>query len=129
DKMRIPRENLLNRFADVAEDGTYSSPIANKNARFFTMLGTLIRGRIGVSGAAGGATQSALTIAVRYANRRRQFAGATGRDKRLIEHRQHRRRLLIPLARTYALQLLHNQILDRYQEQVEQQSSGAWSVT
>lgn len=129
DKVRIPRENLLNRFADVSEDGTYSSPIANKNARFFTMLGTLIRGRIGVSGAAGGATQSALTIAVRYANRRRQFAGATGRDKRLIEHRQHRRRLLIPLARTYALQLLHNQILDRYQEQVEQQSSGAWSVT
>lgn len=127
--VRIPRENLLNRFADVAEDGTYSSPIESKNSRFFTMLGTLIRGRIGVSGAAGAATQASLDIAIRYANRRRQFPGADDRETRLIDYRQHRRRLLIPLARTYALQLLHNQVLDRYQDQVEQQVSGAWSVT
>lgn len=129
DKVRIPRENLLNRFADVDEKGHYSSPIKSKNARFFTMLGTLIRGRIAVSGAAGGATQASLDIAVRYANRRRQFPGATGHEKKLIDYRSHRRRLLIPLARTYALQLLQNQILDRYHEQVQQQNSGAWSVT
>ncbi|MGV7688477.1 acyl-CoA oxidase, partial [Mycobacterium kansasii] len=27
DRVRIPRRELLNRYADVAEDGTYSSPI------------------------------------------------------------------------------------------------------
>ena len=27
DRVRVPRENLLNRFADVAADGTYTSPI------------------------------------------------------------------------------------------------------
>lgn len=129
DNVRVPRENLLNRFADVDENGKYSSPIESKNARFFTMLGTLIRGRIGVSGAAGAATEASLDIAIRYANRRRQFEGATGAEKRLIEHRQHRRRLLIPLARTYALHLLYNQILERYQEQNDQHEAGTWSVT
>ena len=41
DHVRVPRENLLNKYADVAEDGTYSSPIENPGRRFFTMLGTL----------------------------------------------------------------------------------------
>lgn len=129
DNVRVPRVNLLNRFADVDEKGKYTSPIENPNARFFTMLGTLIRGRMGVAGAAGAATEASLDIALRYANRRRQFEGATGSKKRLIDHRQHRRRLLIPLARTYALHLLHNQILERYQEMNDQQESGTWSVT
>ena len=26
DQVRIPRENLLNKYGDVAEDGTYTSP-------------------------------------------------------------------------------------------------------
>ena len=39
--VRVPRTNLLNKYGDVAEDGTYSSPIASPGRRFFTMLGTL----------------------------------------------------------------------------------------
>ena len=39
--VRVPRDSLLNRYGDVAADGTYSTPIASTNARFFTMLGTL----------------------------------------------------------------------------------------
>ncbi|PQP55217.1 acyl-CoA oxidase, partial [Mycolicibacterium austroafricanum] len=50
DQVRVPRQNLLNRYADVAADGTYTSPIENPNRRFFTMLGTLIRGRVTVGG-------------------------------------------------------------------------------
>lgn len=48
DQVRIPRENLLNRYADVAPDGTYSSDIENPSRRFFTTLGTLVRGRVSV---------------------------------------------------------------------------------
>ena len=55
DQVRIPRENLLNRYADVAEDGTYSSAIENPNRRFFTMVGTLVRGRVTVGGSAAAA--------------------------------------------------------------------------
>jgi acyl-CoA oxidase len=48
DHVRVPRVNLLNKYGDVAPDGTYSSPIENPGRRFFTMIGTLIRGRISV---------------------------------------------------------------------------------
>ena len=35
---------------DVADDGTYSSPIASPGRRFFTMLGTLVQGRVSLDG-------------------------------------------------------------------------------
>ena len=50
--VRIPRTNLLNKYGDVAADGTYSSPIKSAGRRFFTMLGTLVQGRVSLDGAA-----------------------------------------------------------------------------
>ena len=128
DNVRVPRENLLNRFGDVDERGNYSSPIESRNRRFFTMLGTLIRGRVSVGAAAGAATRSSLTIALRYATRRRQFEGVPGNEKRLIEHRSHRLRLLPRLARSYALALLQNQIIERLDEQDSLIAAGEWNV-
>ena len=66
-------QRLLNRFADVSADGVYSSDIENPNRRFFTMLGTLVQGRVCVGGAGINATKVALTIATKYALQRRQF--------------------------------------------------------
>jgi acyl-CoA oxidase len=101
--VRVPRDNLLNRYGDVARDGTYSTPIENRTKRFFTMLGTLVQGRISVAGGAGSATKTALTIAVRYGEKRRQFAGPDGTEIRLLDYLAHQRRLLPALAKTYAL--------------------------
>ncbi|WP_084082894.1 acyl-CoA dehydrogenase family protein [Corynebacterium freneyi] len=128
DNVRVPRENLLNRFGDVDERGNYSSPIESRNRRFFTMLGTLIRGRVSVGAAAGAATRSSLTIALRYATRRRQFEGVPGQEKRLIEHRSHRLRLLPRLSRSYALALLQNQIIERLDAQEKLIAAGEWDV-
>lgn len=114
---RVPRENLLNRFADVDAEGNYSSPIENPNRRFFTMLGALVRGRVTVGAAAGAAARTALGIGVNYANIRRQFAADDSLpEKRLIEHRQHRLRLVPRIARAYALQLATNNLISRVHE-------------
>ena len=104
DQVRVPREALLNQFADVTEDGTYTSEIENPNRRFFTMLGTLIQGRVCVGGAGINASKVALAIAIRYALRRRQFE-ATSEDEEelLLDYGQHQRRLFPLLANTYAL--------------------------
>ncbi len=112
DHVRVPRENLLNKYADVAEDGTYSSPIENPNRRFFTMLGTLIRGRVTVGGSAGAAARVALDIATRYALERRQFK-APGDDKEvlLMDYLVHQRRLFPLIARSYALQFAQNELV------------------
>lgn len=103
DDVRIPRENLLNRYADVTEDGAYESPIENPDRRFFTMLGTLVQGRVCVGGAAINASKVALSIAVRYALERRQFGNPGGPEELLLDYGRHQRRLFVPLARTYAL--------------------------
>ncbi|MFD1824851.1 acyl-CoA dehydrogenase [Mumia zhuanghuii] len=112
DQVRVPRQNLLDQYASVAEDGTYSSPIDNPNRRFFTMLGTLIRGRVSIAGASGAAARHALALAVRYALQRRQF-GAPGSDGEvlLMDYRTHQRRLLPALARAYALQTAQNDLV------------------
>jgi len=112
DHVRVPRENLLNKYADVAPDGTYSSPIENDNRRFFTMLGTLVRGRVTVGGAAAAAARVALDIAVRYALQRRQFS-APGEDREvlLMDYLMHQRRLLPLVARAYALQFAQNELV------------------
>lgn len=112
DHVRVPRENLLNRYADVAPDGTYSSPIENESRRFFTMLGTLVRGRVTVGGSAAAATRVALDIAVRYALQRRQFPAPGGDGEVLImDYLVHQRRLFPLIARTYALQFAQNELL------------------
>ncbi|MFB6627054.1 acyl-CoA dehydrogenase [Streptomyces sp. NPDC056374] len=129
--VRVPREALLNRFADVTPDGTYVSSIDNPNRRFFTMLGTLVQGRVCVGGAGVSVAKVALSLAVKYAVRRRQFeastdtsgtsrtsdtSGAPGssgssgsspasgaEEQLLLDYGLHQRRLLPLLARTYAL--------------------------
>jgi acyl-CoA oxidase len=104
DGVRVPRTALLNRFADVDEDGTYRSDIENSNRRFFTMLGTLVQGRVCVGGGGLNAAKVAMAIAVRYGLRRRQFEATTeGEEDLLLDYGQHQRRLLPLLARTYAL--------------------------
>ncbi|GAA2086130.1 acyl-CoA dehydrogenase [Aeromicrobium tamlense] len=113
DQVRIPRENLLNRYGNVDEGGTYSSPIDSLNARFFTMIGTLIRGRVSVGGSARAAAEVALSIATRYALQRRQFEGVPGEETVLLDYRMHQRRLLPLLAEAYAFRFAHNQLVAR----------------
>jgi acyl-CoA oxidase len=117
DQVRIPRENLLNRYADVAADGTYSSPIENENRRFFTMLGTLIRGRVSVAATSGAAARKALTIATRYALVRKQFESPDSDDEIVImDYLAHQRKLLPLIAKSYALAFAQNEIIEELHE-------------
>lgn len=102
--VRVPREALLNRFADVTPEGVYKSTIDNPDRRFFTMLGTLVQGRVSVGGAGVSTAKVALAIATKYALRRRQFpVSSRGEEQLLLDYGLHQRRLLPLIARTYAL--------------------------
>ncbi|HEY9332918.1 MAG TPA: acyl-CoA dehydrogenase [Kribbella sp.] len=115
DQVRVPRDALLDRYAQVDADGNYTSAIENPDRRFFTMLGTLVQGRVSVGGAAINASKVALTIAIRYAAQRRQF-GAPGSDEEalLLDYRMHQRRLLPLLARTYALHFAQADLVEEF---------------
>ncbi len=115
--VRVPRENLLDRYGSVDENGVYSSPIESPGRRFFTMLSTLVQGRVSLDGSATVAQKIALDIAVRYGLQRRQFAGGDPeRETVLLDYRQHQRRLMPLLARTYADAFAHEKLLDRFQQ-------------
>ncbi len=112
DRVRVPREALLNRYGDVDEDGTYRSDIPGANKRFFTMLGTLIRGRISVAGTAGSASKLALEIAVRYGDVRRQFENpGTGEETPVLDYLAHQRKLLPALATTFGLHFAQEELV------------------
>ncbi len=111
--VRVPRTNLLNRYGDVDENGVYTSPIASPGRRFFTMLGTLVQGRVSLDGAATVASKLALTIAIRYGSERRQFDGADG-EVVLMDYQRHQRRLLPRLAQTYAMSFAHEVFLEKF---------------
>ena len=104
DGVRVPRTALLNQFADVTPAGVYESEIENPNKRFFTMLGTLVQGRVCVGGGGINAAKVALAIAIKYAQQRRQFeATSEEQEELLLDYGMHQRRLFPLLARTYAL--------------------------
>lgn len=112
-RVRVARRMLLNRYGGVGDDRTYASPIEDPNRRFFTMVGTLVRGRVCIADGAGIAARRALSIATRYALTRRQFA-APGRPDGvvLMDYLTHQRRLLPHIATAYALGFATNDLID-----------------
>ena len=117
DHVRVPRQMLLNRYGGVTEDGIYESGIDNPDRRFFTMLGTLVRGRISIAAAGAVAARKGLSIATRYALARRQFS-AQGHDGEvlLIDYLAHQRKLFPAIATAYALQFAQNGLTERMQD-------------
>jgi acyl-CoA oxidase len=103
DHVRIPRGNLLDRYGSVSEGGVYTSPIASPGRRFFTMIGTLVAGRISIACASLSAAKSGLTIAIRYTDQRRQFGPEGGPEIPVLDYTTMQRRLLPRLAAAYAL--------------------------
>jgi acyl-CoA oxidase len=114
DDVRVPRDALLNRYGNVTADGEYTSPIENPNKRFFTMLGTLVQGRVSVSAASVTTAKTALTIAIRYGLRRRQFGPPGQEEVALLQYRTHQRRLMPALAKTYALHFAQQELSEKF---------------
>ncbi len=141
DKVEIPKENMLDRYASVNENGEFESPIASDSRRFFTMLGTLVGGRIGIPRSGLSAAKSGLAIAIKYGDKRRQFGPENGKEVPILNYRTHQRRLMPLLANAYAfhfaLQYLTKRFLNRTEEDMREiealaaglKSFATWNTT
>ena len=116
DHVRVPREDLLGRYGSVDADGVYSSPIASSARRFFTMLGTLVGGRVSVASASVTASKVALCTAVRYGVLRRQFGPEGEEEQSLLDYPAHREALLPHVAATYAMHFAAADLQRRFRE-------------
>ncbi|HOY11741.1 MAG TPA: acyl-CoA dehydrogenase [Saprospiraceae bacterium] len=120
DHVRVPRENLLDKYGGVDEIGKYHSPIQNENRRFFTMLGALVAGRICVGHGALNAAKTALTIAVKYALKRKQF-GPEGHEEQLImDYPTHQARLIPLIVKNYAFHFSLSTLRELYINAVDE---------
>lgn len=136
DTISVPRENLLDKYGEITSDGQYFSSIKNPNKRFFTMLGTLVGGRICVARGALGGAKMALTIAVKYALNRRQFNDSIKIQEDLImDYPTHQIRLTPAIASAYVYHVVLEEMMKRYSDdsqpdkrQIETQVAGLKSV-
>jgi acyl-CoA oxidase len=76
---RIPRDNLLDKYAQVSPEGVYTSAIKSPTVRFATMIGGLVGGRVLIAAAALDGTKFALNNAIKFSLQRKQFGQAPGK--------------------------------------------------
>ncbi len=98
-------------------------------------MGTLVGGRIGVPKAGLSAAKTALTIAVKYALKRRQFGPSNAPETLLMDYRSHQRRLIPLIANAYAytfsLQYLGKRFVHKNEEdarEIEALAAGLKSI-
>jgi len=100
DHVKVPREDMLDKFSQVTPDGTFQSNFKGVGQLFGAMVGGLTTGRLLIAWAAVDACKIGLIVAIRYGAKREQFG-----DKTIMNYITHQRRLIVPLAKTYALEL------------------------
>ncbi|KAG7400370.1 acyl-Coenzyme A oxidase [Phytophthora boehmeriae] len=105
DQVRIPRANMLCRYAQVSRDGVFSQTQHKAQLAYAALL--VNRGKIVTLSV--GVLEKALTIAVRYAAVRRQGLQVNSADPhpetKLLDYQTHQHRLMPVLARAYAYRL------------------------
>ncbi|CAA2972893.1 acyl-coenzyme A oxidase 2, peroxisomal [Olea europaea subsp. europaea] len=114
--VRIPRDNLLNRFGDVSRDGKYTSSLPSINKRFAATLGELVGGRVGLAYSSVGVLKIAVTIAVRYSLLRQQFGPPKQPEISILDYQSQQHKLMPMLASTYAFHFATSYLVEKYAE-------------
>lgn len=129
DHVRIPRENMLDRFSEVLADGTYVNKVGDANRHFGSVMFALCGGRIVIGTLALCAAKMAITIATRYAHHREQFGPENGPEVKIIEHVSYYCRLMPQLVRCFTADLLLKHATDVYERRDQHEPNHTHIVT
>ncbi|KAM6176074.1 peroxisomal acyl-coenzyme A oxidase 1 [Erethizon dorsatum] len=110
DNYRIPRENMLMKYAQVKPDGTYVKPVSNK-----LTYGTMVFVRSYLVGEAARSLSKACTIAIRYSAVRHQSEIKPGEpEPQVLDFQTQQYKLFPLLATAYAFQFVGGYMKDTY---------------
>lgn len=127
--VRIPREQMLMKYAKVAPNGEYTKPPHSKLA-----YGTMLYVRAGMVRDAATALSKAVTIATRYSAVRRQGFGmgykpeANQPETKILDYGSQMYAILPLIATAYALQFQGQRMLETYAELTKTMQSGDFST-
>lgn len=114
--VRVPRENLLNRYSDVSPDGKFTSSISSKRGRFIKVADRLLSGRLCIASMMVSGTKLALVTTLRY-GAARMAVGEKGLSDAPISSFNLFQNAIFPLvARTVILNIGLNRVKDMYSE-------------
>ncbi|XP_048212005.1 peroxisomal acyl-coenzyme A oxidase 2 [Perognathus longimembris pacificus] len=112
DHVRVPRENMLSRFAEVLPDGTYirhGTVQSNYLAMLVTRIGLLLDGILPN-------LQKACVISLRYSVIRRQSRlRPSDPEVKILDHQTQQQKLLPQLAMSYAFHFLAVSLLEFFE--------------
>ncbi|KAH0908949.1 hypothetical protein HID58_032270, partial [Brassica napus] len=114
--VRIPRDNLLNRFGDVSRNGKYTSSLPTINKRFGATLGELVGGRVALAYSSVGVLKVSATIAIRYSLLRQQFGPPKQPEVSILDYQSQQHKLMPMLASTYAYHFATVYLVEKYSE-------------
>jgi len=119
--VRVPRTNMLMRWAQVKEDGTYVAPPKAQMA-----YGALIGGRVNMIQDSADYAKKGLTIAVRYSAVRRQFPDPSKPDHefQILNYQTHQHRIMPILATCYAFHFTAEQVRKKYEQVQDELQEG-----
>ena len=101
--VRIPYDNLLDKFSSIDAQGDFQSPIKSAGKRFAFMMGALGGGRLMITKYSVIMLTNALTVAIRYAAVRRQFGLPNKPETNILEYPLVQYRLMPYLADLMAI--------------------------
>ncbi len=103
ENVRIPYDNLLDKFSSIDNNGKYQSVIKNAGKRFALTISALSGGRVFCVISSANYLFNALTIATRFAATRRQFGPPNQQEVSILEYPTTQYRLMPYLAEAVAL--------------------------
>lgn len=69
--VRIPRQNLMNKYCDITEDGVFTHDVKGIQQRFFKVTERLLSGRLCIASMTIGALKTMIYITMKYSFQRK----------------------------------------------------------